>query len=114
MKYDRTLRISGEIKKIISSLLASELKDPGLSLLTTVTKVHTTGDLRYSNIYISVLNSDEAESTIAALNRAKGFIRREIGSRLSLRYTPEPIFKYDDSIEYSQHMSDLISSVNEN
>ncbi len=114
MKYDRTLRISEEIKKVVSVLLSNHLKDPGIAPMTTVTKVRTTNDLRYTNIYISVLDETQAETTIEALNRAKGFIRREIGSSINLRYTPEPIFKYDDSIEYSQRMSKLIDEVNSN
>ncbi len=109
MKYDRTLRISEEIKKIVSQMLMTELKDPGIPPFTTVTRVETTNDLRFTNIYVSILNSDVNEKKmLAALNRAKGFIRRKIGSELNLRYTPEPIFKYDASIEYSRKMSDII------
>lgn len=113
MKYSRTLRISEEIKKIVSFLIMNELKDPGIAPFTTVTRVETTNDLRFTNIYISILGQDaDHDETIDALNRAKGFIRRQIGSELNLRYTPEPVFKYDASIEYSRHMSDLISGLN--
>ncbi len=113
MKYDRTLRISEEIKKIVSQLIMSELKDPGIAPFTTVTRVETTNDLRFANIYISILGENgNSKKTVAALNRAKGFIRRQIGSELNLRYTPEPIFKYDSSIEYSRKMSDIIDSLN--
>lgn len=89
-----------------------ELKDPGIAPMTTVTKVKTTGDLRYTNIYISVLGEAEADKTIESLNRAKGFIRKEIGANLNLRYTPEPIFIYDDSISHAQRMSKLIDELN--
>ncbi len=113
MKYDRTLRISEEIKKIVSQLIMSELKDPGIAPFTTVTRVETTNDLRFANIYVSILGENgNAKKTVAALNRAKGFIRRQIGTELNLRYTPEPIFKYDSSIEYSRKMSDIIDSLN--
>lgn len=113
MKYNRTLRISEEIKKIVSELIMSELKDPGIAPFTTVTRVETTNDLRFANIYVSILGQDEGqEQTLEALNRAKGFVRRQIGNELNLRYTPEPVFKYDSSIEYSRHMSDLIESLN--
>ncbi len=112
MRYDRTLRISEEIKKIVSQMLMTELKDPGIPPFTTVTRVDTTNDLRYANIYVSVLGNDfDEKSILAALNRAKGFIRRRIGSEINLRYTPEPVFKYDSSIEYSRHMSDLIKEL---
>ncbi len=113
MKYDRTLRISEEIKKIVSSLIMNELKDPGIAPFTTVTRVETTNDLRFATIYVSILGRDgEDKKTVSALNRAKGFVRRQIGTELNLRYTPEPIFKYDASIEYSRHMSDLIDGLN--
>ncbi len=113
MKYNRSLRISEEIKKILSELIMNELKDPGIAPFTTVTRVETTNDLRFANIYISILGEGgNAKKTIAALNRAKGFVRRKIGSELNLRYTPEPVFKYDSSIEYSRHMSDIIDSLN--
>lgn len=112
MKYDRTLRISEEIKKLLSSLLADELKDPGIPPLTTITRVQTTNDLRYTTVYFSFFGEGDVDEALSALNRAKGFIRREIGARLDLRYTPEPLFKYDDSLEYAQRMSKRIDEVN--
>jgi ribosome-binding factor A len=115
MRYSRVNRISEEIKKIVSNLIMNELKDPRISKLTSVTHVETTGDLRYTNIYISTFsnNSDEDE-TIEALNKAKGYIRKELGKHLKLRYTPEPIFKLDKSIKQGVYMSKLIEKVNKN
>lgn len=112
MRFDRTLRISEEIKKLVSQMLQVDIKDPGISSLTSITRVETTNDLRFVNIYISVLGDDgQAHDTLAALTRAKGFIRKAIGSNISLRYTPEPIFKLDTSIEHSVRMSQLINEV---
>lgn len=115
MRYARTSRISEEIKKIISSIIMNELKDPRISKLTSITHVETTGDLRFANIYVSTFDttSDNLE-TIEALNNAKGFIRKELGKHLKLRYTPEPIFKSDDSIKKGAYMSKLIDKVNKN
>ncbi|SHJ90893.1 30S ribosome-binding factor RbfA [Paramaledivibacter caminithermalis] len=114
MRYSRTSRISEEIKKIVSSLIMNELKDPRISKLTSITHVETTGDLRYANIYVSTFgkDSDNHDETIEALNNAKGFIRKELGKHLKLRYTPEPIFKSDDSIKQGVYMSKLIENVN--
>ncbi len=113
MGYDRTLRISEEIKKIVSSLILFEIKDPRVSNLASVTKVVTSGDLRFTTIYISVLgNEEEKENTIIGLDKAKGFIRNKIGRELNLRYTPEPIIKLDENIEYSDKISKIIEEVN--
>ncbi len=111
MKYSRTLRVSEEIKKIVSELLRDQLKDPRLDAMVSVTRVETTNDLRLANIYISVIGGDLAE-VIAGLNSAKGFVRRAIGNQLKLHYTPEPIFKADNSIAESIRMSKLIDEVN--
>ena len=112
MSYARSKRISEEIKKVVSSLIMTELKDPRVSKLTTVTHVETTRDLSFAYIYISVFDNDaHKESTIEGLNKAKGFIRREIGRRVKLRAVPEPIFKLDESIENGIHMSAVINEV---
>lgn len=113
MRYSRTSRISEEIKKIVSNLIMNELKDPRISKFTSITHVDTTGDLRYTNIYVSTFDSksDDTE-TIDALNNAKGFVRRELGKHLKLRYTPEPIFKSDNSIKQGVYMSKLIEKLN--
>ncbi|RKD27740.1 ribosome-binding factor A [Caminicella sporogenes DSM 14501] len=115
MRYARTNRISEEIKKIVSSIIMNQLKDPRISKLTSITHVDTTNDLRYTNIYISIFDdSVDKNETIEALNNAKGYIRRELGKHLKVRYTPEPIFKLDESIEHGVYMSKLIEKVNKN
>jgi ribosome-binding factor A len=112
MRFDRTLRISEEIRKIVSHMVQFEIKDPRISEMTSVTRVDTTNDLRFVNIYISVLGTEEeAKETLLALGRAKGYIRKAIGKDIQLRYTPEPVFKLDTSIEHSVRMSQLIEEV---
>ncbi|SCZ76846.1 30S ribosome-binding factor RbfA [Acidaminobacter hydrogenoformans] len=114
MGITRTRRISEEIKKVVSNLLLFELKDPRISRMTSVTSVDTTNDLRYTNIYISVYDPNaDLDQTIEGLNKAKGFIRKEIGKAIDLRYTPEPIFIKDESIEKGVYLTNLIKKVNE-
>ncbi len=114
MKYARTSRISEEIKKLISNLIMNELKDPRVSKLTSITHVETTNDLRYTYVYISTFSNEyTSEETIEALNKAKGFVRKEIGKNIKLRCVPEPIFKLDESIKQGIYMSKLIKEVNE-
>lgn len=115
MRYSRTSRISEEIKKVVSNIIRNELKDPRIPKLLSVTHVETTGDLRFTNIYISTFdNHNDNIETIEALNKAKGFIRKELGKHLKLRYTPEPIFKTDNSIKQGIYMNDLIQKINKN
>ena len=112
MNDKRLNRISGEVKKEVSELLANGIKDPRIKPMTTVNRVEVTRDLSFANIYISVLGTiEEKESSIKGLESAKGFIRTEIGSRIDLRYAPEPIFYLDESIEQAIHMSQLIEQV---
>ena len=113
MSISRNKRINEEIKKIISQIIMFELKDPRVSRLASVTQVEVTNDLRYATIYISVFDPQHSTAqTIEGLNSAKGFIRKEIGKELKLRYTPEPIFKQDLSIEHGMHINDIIGSLN--
>ena len=115
MNEKRVNRISEEIKKIVSELLYHGLKDPRISPMTSITRVRVTRDLRYAKIYASILgNQEEKESSIEGLNSAKGFIRKEIGNKIDIRYIPEPIFILDESIEEGIRMSKLIDDVNKN
>lgn len=112
MDNKRISRISEEIRKVVSTLIINGLKDPRVSTMTSVTDVEVTGDLKFANIYISVLGDDkEKKDNLEGLKSAKGFIRREIGKNVDLRHVPEPIFKLDESIEHGIYMSKLIDSV---
>lgn len=114
MKGKRVNRIAEEIRKTVSELLTRGLKDPRINSMTTVTKVDVTGDLRYANIYISVLGDvSEKKETLEGLESAKGFIRNQIGHNIDLRYIPEPVFHLDESIEQGIYMSKLIEKVKE-
>lgn len=113
MNKKRLSRIAEEIKRVVSQLIQREIKDPRISPLTSITKVEVTNDLSYAKIYISVMGNDEdKENTLTGLKSAKGFIRREIGNRIDLRHSPEPVFYLDESIEQSLYISKLIEEVN--
>lgn len=106
---DRTDRISEEIKKELSHIIRENIKDPRLPDFVSITAVRVTRDLRYAKVYVSIYGDEEKKKdAIAALTHAAGFIRREIGQRISLRYTPEILFKLDESIEHGMHISKLI------
>ncbi len=115
MNEKRISRISEEVKKVVSDLLFNGIKDPRISSMTSITRVEVTRDLRYAKIYVSVLGEkNEKEDTILGLESAKGFIRKEIGDKIDLRYAPEPKFYLDESIEQGIYMSKLIDEVNKN
>lgn len=113
MNNKRLNRISEEVKRVVSELIYNGLKDPRVNSMTTITNVEVTRDLRFAKIYVSVFgDKDEKENTIIGLESAKGFIRKEIGSRIDLRYAPEPVFYLDESIEQGLYMSKLIEDLN--
>ena len=109
--YSRTDGISEEVKRELSAVVR-ELKDPRIPMMTTVVSVRVTKDLKFAKAYISVLGSEEAKKgALAALKSASGFIRREIGHRLTLRNTPEFTFVADDSIEYGAHINEILKDL---
>ena len=111
MSQMRIGRINEEIQKEISALIRT-LKDPRVQdAMISVTTVDTTGDLRYSKIYISVLQKEKSKDVIKGLKSAGGYLRREIGNKLKLRYTPELVFVEDDSITQGAKMYALLSSL---
>ncbi len=113
MNVKRIARISEEIKKTVSELLLTDLKDPRISSMTSVTDVDVTNDLSYAKIFISVLGDEKAkEETLEGLNSAKGFVRKEISKNTKLRHTPRPIFLLDESIERGIELTQLIEKVN--
>ena len=108
MASNRIGRINEEIQRELSSLLRT-LKDPRLqSGLLTITHVDTTSDLRYSRIFVSAFNKDQEKEMIKGLKSAAGYLRRELGSALKLRYTPELQFIADDSIRQGAHILEML------
>ena len=109
----KNTRINMEVQRELSEIIRTEVKDPGLgSAMVTVVSVEVTPDLKYCKAYISVLGSEEAaRNALLGLNRAVGFIRKELAGRVNLRNTPELKFILDQSIEYGVHMSRLIDHV---
>lgn len=107
---DRTDRISEEIRRVMSDIIMNEVKDPRLPEFVSVTGVRVVKDLKHAKVFISVLGTPEEKAeAIRALVHAAGFIRREIGQRVRIRYTPELHFELDDSIEHGIHINRLIT-----
>ena len=110
MASNRIGRINEEIQRELSALIPA-VKDPRVSGMISVTAVETTPDLRYAKAYISVLDKENGERVLKGLRSASGWLRRELGSALKLRYTPELVFQLDDSIDKGAHILELLRSV---
>lgn len=108
----KSSRVNSEVQREIAELIRSEIKDPRISPMTSVTKVDVTTDLKYCKVYISVFGDEASkDDTLAGLKKASGFIRSQLAKRINLRNTPELTFIYDDSMEYGMYMSNLIDKV---
>ena len=108
MANTRIGRINEEIQRELSSLLRT-LKDPRLqSGLLTITHVDTTPDLRFSKIFVSALDKSQEKDMMKGLKSAAGYLRRELGTALKLRYTPELQFVADDSILQGAHILEML------
>ena len=111
MASNRINRINEEIQKELSSLLRT-VKDPRVAdTMISITRVETTPDLRYTKVYVSFLQEEKVKEAMAGLKSAGGFLRRQLGSNLQLRYAPEIVWALDDSITYGARMLALINSL---
>ena len=114
MASNRIGRINEEIQKELSALLRN-LKDPRVQdTMISITHVETTPDLRYAKIYVSFLQEERAQDALKGLKSTGGYLRRELGQSLQLRYTPELVWEQDDSITYGAKMLKLIGSLEVN
>ena len=111
MPSNKLARTNDDIQFVISKLLR-EVKDPRVQQgMISVTRVETTGDLRYSKIWLSVLGMKDEKEFRRGLRSASGFLRKELAGAMKLRYTPELIFEIDHSIEYGAHINEVINSL---
>ena len=111
MASNRINRINEEIQKSLSDALRT-VKDPRVSgTMISVTRVETTPDLRWAKVFVSFLEEDKAAEAMKGLKSASGYLRREVGNDLKLRYTPELQWALDDSITYGAKLLKLINSL---
>lgn len=96
------------------SAILRELKDRRIPLMTSVVHVSATSDLRYAKVRVSIMGSEQVkQDAMKALRSAAGFVRREVGHRMDIRYTPELIFELDNSIEHGANINKLLHEVME-
>ncbi len=107
----RVEKVQELMKQEVSQIILRELKDPRIGFVT-VTSVECTGDLREAKIYVSLMGSEkQVKDCLAGLTSSLGYIRREIGKRIRLRFTPEISLAIDKSLDYSAHIQELLLKI---
>lgn len=106
--YDRIDRISEEVHKAIDRIIRDEVNDPRVGGTWSIVRCEVTRDLRYAKVRVSILEAERRKDMMAALNRAAGFIRRELGHEVDLRYVPEIQFELDTNIEYAAKINQIL------
>lgn len=104
-------RLNHAFQEEISMILMTEIKDEDIKFVT-ITGVETTSDLSYAKVYFTVLDDTKRKTTLEALNGAASFIRGKLAERVEVRHTPELKFIYDTSIEYGNHIDEIIDNIN--
>ena len=111
MEGKRSEKVADLIQREVAEMLVKSIKDPRIGFVT-ITKVTVSEDCRFAKVYFSVAGTlAERESSGKGLESAKGYVRKELGRRLRLRYTPEIVFQFDPSIEYAIHMEEVIRNI---
>ena len=111
MANNRLARTNDDIQRVLSELLRN-VKDPRVQQgMISVTRVETTGDLRYAKVWLSVYGMKDEKEFKRGLKSASGWLRKELASSMNLRYTPELVFELDHSIEYGAHISSLLNEL---
>ena len=104
-------RISEEVRHVLDELIR-QLNDPRIDGTWSLTRVEVTRDLRYAKAFVSILEDDKADGFMKALKNASGYLRRELGREVDLRYTPELLFERDRNIAYGIHISQVLNQLN--
>ena len=109
MSYQRIDRISEEVRREVDAIIREELGDPRIDGTFSITRAEVTGDLHFAKIYVSVLEDEKRDALMDALKNARGFIRRSLGKRMIIRYTPELSFVSDRNIAYGVHIAKVLA-----
>lgn len=110
LRYKRAVRVGDLMREEIADILLHKVKDPRVGFVT-VTGVELSDDLRHAKVFVSIYKDEEKETTLKAIEVAKGFIRRELGKRMSLRFIPELFFRLDKSIEYGAKIDRILKEI---
>jgi ribosome-binding factor A len=108
-EFNRSERVAGQIRRELAQLIQQEIKDPEVGFIS-LSDVEVTRDLSHAKVFITVFESAKAETTIAALRRAAGYLRHRLGQEMRIRSVPELHFHHDASVETGLRMDGLIGA----
>jgi ribosome-binding factor A len=110
MTSDRMRRVNEAVREVLSAAITTELKDPRVGFVT-VTAVETSPDLRHARVFVSVLgNPGERRRSLKAMDSARGFLQRRVGSELRMKHTPQIQFVYDETPERGMRINELLQA----
>lgn len=109
--FQRIDRISEEVRRAVDQIIRDEIHDPRVGGTWSITRCEVTRDLKFAKIYVSVLEDEKREPMMKALKSAAGYIRRELGHSINIRYSPELHFVDDQNIAYGVHIAKVLSGV---
>lgn len=110
-KSSRMNKIDEELRKEIGKIISTELKNPHLTGLISVTGVKTTPDLKFSRVSVSMIGEKSKKENLSILNQSSGHIRSLIAKKINLRTTPELIFEFDESLEYGSKIDNILKEI---
>ncbi len=108
---NRMGKVDEELKKEISNIISLDLKNPHLTGLISVSKVKTSPDLKFARVYVTMINEKDKKENLRILKQSSGFIRSTLAKRINMRYTPELVFEFDDSIEYGARIDEILNKI---
>lgn len=108
---NRMNKVDEEIKKEVGTIISTELKNPHLTGLISVTKVKTTPDFRYSKIYVSMIGEKSKKQNLSILKQSSGHIRSLLAKKVNFRTTPELVFEFDESLEYGAKIDEILKDI---
>ncbi|KAF7599811.1 MAG: ribosome-binding factor A [Candidatus Dactylopiibacterium carminicum] len=107
-EFSRSARVAEQIKRELAELIRLEVKDPRVGMIS-LTDVELTPDYAHAKVFFTSMQGEQGlEELLVGLNRAKGFLRRELGRRVRIHTTPDLHFVYDRSVEHGSYLSALI------
>lgn len=112
MSNNRMQKVNEELKREIGNIISLELNNSALKKgLISVTKVNTSPDLKFARVYVSMINIGNKKEALKVLKKASGFVRTEIAKKVNLKYTPELVFEFDESIEYGDRIDNILKDI---
>lgn len=108
-EFNRSERVAGTLRRELAQLIQMEVKDPEVGFVG-LSDVEVSRDLAHAKVFITVFEPEKAVSSVKALNRAAGYLRRRLGQKMRIRSVPELHFEHDASVETGQRMDSLIDA----